>query len=230
MISEIKKVFKKVLSLINPNKKHGVRIKKQINGTDNEVLFNEVTTNLINCTFSISGNNNSIAIDEFCTLKNVIFYINGSNNVVTIGKKVKFNRGGEIWVEDNNCLVKIDEASTFENVHLACTEPYSKIEIGKDCMFAYDIDVRTGDSHSIIDAQTLKRINFAKNIKIGDHVWVASHVSILKGVQIANDSVIATRSVVTKSFDSKNLLIAGQPAKQIKNNINWDRRRIYERD
>lgn len=94
-------------------------------------------------------------------------------------------------------------------------------------MFAYDIDLRTGDSHSIIDAHTQKRINYAQNIEIGNHVWIASHVSILKGVRISDNSVVATRAVVTKSFEDENVLIGGTPAKKIKENINWDRQRIY---
>lgn len=60
------------------------------------------------------------------------------------------------------------------------------IKIVKDRMFAYDIEVSTGDSHAITDVITKQRINFAKNIEIGDHVWVAAHVSILKGSVIPN--------------------------------------------
>lgn len=95
-------------------------------------------------------------------------------------------------------------------------------------MFAYDIDLRTGDSHSIIDSATMKRINYAKNIEIEDHVWIASHVSILKGVKILRNSVIATRSVVTKSFNKEGVIIGGAPAKILKENVTWSRKRIYE--
>lgn len=97
-------------------------------------------------------------------------------------------------------------------------------------MFAYDIDIRTGDSHSIIDTLTNERINYAQNIHIGNHVWIASHVSILKGVHIADSSVVATRAVVTRSFEEKNILIGGMPAKKLKENIAWDRQRIYRKN
>nr|HQE12748.1 hypothetical protein [Flavipsychrobacter sp.] len=63
---------------------------------------------------------------------------------------------------------------------------------------------------------------------IGNHIWIASHVSILKGVHIADNTVVATRAVVTKSFIEKNILIGGMPAKKLKENINWDRQRIYQ--
>jgi acetyltransferase-like isoleucine patch superfamily enzyme len=94
-------------------------------------------------------------------------------------------------------------------------------------LFAYDIDIRTGDSHSIIDTITNERVNHARDVIIGNHVWVAAHVSILKGSYISDNSVIATRALVTKRFEVPNILIGGIPARKIKSNINWDRKRIY---
>ncbi len=110
-------------------------------------------------------------------------------------------------------------------VHIAVTEPGSKVVVGEECMFANDIDIRTGDSHSILDAATGKRINFAENVTIGDHVWVASHAIILKGVEIGADSVVAAGSIVTKSCAPGSLL-AGNPARVIREGISWKRERI----
>ena len=201
--------------------------KKIIKGTKNVFNINKSAL-LFNCTFDIIGNNNEIEINEISVLNNVSFFIRGDNNKIKIGKCVRFNRGGSVWIEDYNCEAVIGDNSTFENSHIAVTEPNSKIIIGEDCMFAYDIDLRTGDSHSIIDSVTNERLNYAQNINIGNHVWIASHVSILKGVHIADNSVVATRAVVTKSFIDNNILIGGMPAKKLKENINWDRQRIYK--
>ena len=183
---------------------------------------------LYSCTFDIVGNNNEIEINALAILNNVTFYIRGDNNKINIGERVKFIRGGTLWIEDYECEASIGKQTTFEDVHIAVTEPKSKITIGEDCMFAYDIDLRTGDSHSIIDSVTNERINYAQNIVIGNHVWIASHVSILKGVCLLDNTIVATRSVVTKSFDENNIIIGGVPAKKIKENINWDRRRIQK--
>ena len=199
---------------------------KRIKGADN-IFDIEKSAILNNCKFDIAGNNNRIEINESSVLNNVTFFIRGNNNRIKIGKQVRFNRGGTIWIEDFECEVVIGENTTFEDSHLAVTEPKSTIHIGKDCMFAYNIHLRTGDSHSIIDSISNQRINYAQSIIIGNHVWVASHVSILKGVHIADNSVIATRAVVTKSFSDSNILIGGMPAKKLKENINWDRQRLY---
>lgn len=93
-------------------------------------------------------------------------------------------------------------------------------------MFAYDIDVRTGDSHSIISTASNERLNHAQDVVIGDHVWVAAHCIILKGVRIPEDSVIATGSVVTGSYQTPGILIGGNPARQLKEGISWVRERI----
>ena len=132
-----------------------------------------------------------------------------------------------IWLEDNNCTLSIGDGTTFEDVHIAITEPYSSVTIGTDCMFAYDIDMRTGDSHSILSLPDNARINMAENIVIENHVWVASHSILLKGTYISENSVIATGSVVTHKFLNKGIIIGGNPAKEISQNITWLRERIY---
>ena len=213
--------------LYNGQNLQDLKPKKIIKGKDNIFLIDQLST-LLTCSFDIVGNNNSIEIQEGCILNNVLFFIRGDNNKIKIGQRVKFIRGGSIWIEDYGCEAIIGDSTTFEDIHLAVTEPNSKIHIGKDCMFAYNIDIRTGDSHSIIDSISKRRINNAQDVFIGNHVWIASHVTILKGVHIPDNSVVATRAVVTKSFTEKNILIAGMPAKKLKENIDWERERIYE--
>ena len=93
-------------------------------------------------------------------------------------------------------------------------------------MLAYDIDVRTGDSHSIISSETGERLNYEKDIIIGDHVWVAAHSYLLKGAIIGDNSVVATGSIVAGEFPDSNIIIGGSPAKIIKRGVTWDRRRI----
>ena len=75
------------------------------------------------------------------------------------------------------------------------------------------------DGHPIFGEHG-ERINYPDNIIIDDHVWVGQRATILKGVSIGSNSMIGTMSLVTKSFGC-NSMIAGVPAKMIKNGINW---------
>ncbi len=201
-------------------------IKKDIKGKNN--TLNMTNTIMLNVKFEIKGNNNQILIEEGSVLKNVRFFIRGDNHTVHIGKNCRFANGSLIWFEDNNCSLIIGDNTLVEDVHFAITEPFSKIVIGKNCMFSHEIDIRTGDSHSIIDKISKKRINYAKNITIGDYVWIAADCKILKGVSIPDNCVIGTSTVVTKSIKDENSISVGNPAKIVKKNIEWKVERIYE--
>lgn len=81
------------------------------------------------------------------------------------------------------------------------------------------------DAHSVIDAESGKRINPAADIILENHVWLGNSTFINKGCTIGHDSIIAGRSVVTHSVDP-NTIAAGVPAKVVKTGVIWDRKRI----
>ena len=194
-----------------------------IHGKNNTISYeNALLSSVI---IDIRGDDNTIEIQEGCKLNNVTFRIRGNDHRVLINRGCHFKRGGSIWIEDSHCSLIIGENSTFEDVHLAVTEPDSQIVIGQDCMFAYDIDVRTGDSHSIISKESNERINYAENITIGNHVWIAAHSTLLKGSVIPDESVVATGSIVTEKYNTTGIIIGGNPARKLKDGITWTRKR-----
>lgn len=197
--------------------------KRAVHGKNNIIQWSGALLHKVSLT--IVGDNNTILVGSGTTLSNVRIFIRGSGHKLFIGRFCAFK--GELLFEDNGCMISIKDFTTAEGAHIAVTEPNSRIEIGYDCMLAQKIDVRTGDSHSIIDIVTKKRINVAKNVVIGDHVWIASDVKVLKGVSIGSHSIIATGSIVTKSIP-ENIVAAGSPAVVIRNNVTWDRMRIYD--
>ncbi len=185
-------------------------------------------TIFLNVQIDVLGSDNIIRFAENCAFSSTLIRVRGDHHTITVGANCSY-QGGELWVEDHDCTLRIGEGTTVVEAHIAVTEPGSVIEIGPDCMFAHGIELRCGDSHSIIDLSTGKRINYAKNIRLGKHIWIASDAMILKGVEIGDDCVIASRSLVTKSFD-KNTLIGGSPAAVLKENITWDRKRMYDQE
>ncbi len=203
-------------------------VQKRISGRGNKIIHGQAI--LSSVIFDIEGNGNIIRIADRCLLKGVLFRLRGNHHEIDIKEGCRFQRGGSLWLEDDNGRLTIGKETTFEDVHIAVTEPGSKVIIGQDCMFAYDIDIRTGDSHSIIDRTTGVRINAARDVTIGNHVWVAAHAIILKGVTIADDCVIGTGSVVVDSLAEPGVIAAGNPAKVIKRQITWTRRRPEKED
>ncbi len=59
-----------------------------------------------------------------------------------------------------------------------------------------------------------------KPVKIGDNVWIGCNSIILKGITIGNGAVVAAGSIVTKDVPPK-VLVGGNPAKVIKEDIYW---------
>lgn len=100
------------------------------------------------------------------------------------------------------------------------------LKIGRDCLFSCEIKIYCGDGHAIFDLESKKRINTQnkhnpKNIiTIGDHVWAGMRSIILNRTVIGNSAIIGAGSVV-KGIYPNNCVIAGNPARVIKNNITW---------
>lgn len=181
---------------------------------------------LINVTFDIQGSDHLIEIMEDVALSNITIYMRGHHHHLKIGNDVKVG-GGSFWLEDDHGAIIIESKTTIESAHLAVTEPCKKILIGEDCMLATNIEIRTGDSHSIIDASTGKRLNPPADVILERHVWIGANAVILKGVTIGANSIIATNSVVTHDIPPASVA-AGQPAKVIRNGVSWLRERINE--
>jgi len=225
MIKEIQEKLKSnriIYKLIYKIRIFVSKLSRKIHGSNN-IIDNSSIISEIN--YDVRGNNNSIVLKTGSRIFNLKVFIRGDNHQIVIGENCII-KAGEIWIEDHNCILKIGNSTTIEDAHFGITEPNSVIEVGDDCMFSSGIKLLTGDSHSIIDLESQKRINYANNIKIGPHVWIGADVVVLKGVEIGKDSIVGSRSIVTKKY-GPNVIIAGSPAKIIKENITWDRERVY---
>ena len=63
------------------------------------------------------------------------------------------------------------------------------------------------------------------SIYIGRNVWIGEYSRICKGVTIGDNSIVAANSVVTKNVPA-NCIVAGNPAKIVKKDIESTPRRI----
>lgn len=176
-------------------------------------------------TIDIRGTDNRVTIAPRCVLNNVHIRVRGNGSVVELGERCVLSEGGDLLIEDDGCVLQVGGGTTFVQAQLAVTEPGSRLTVGKDCMFAYGIEVRTGDSHPIFERLTGERVNPAEDVAIGEHVWVSVGSTILKSVRIADGCVIGAGSVVTGAFDEPGVVIAGNPARVVRAGIRWERER-----
>lgn len=198
---------------------------------NNNVLEIEKNTEIYGgsgLTFNINGNNNHIIIGSNCRITNSQVHIAGNNNKVLFGDDLSCY-GAEFNLRQDGNVISVGEGTSFHGrtgypVHIVADEG-TGIYIGEDCMLSKDIQIRSSDSHSIVDL-TGKRLNYAEDVKIGNHVWISLGVTILKGVSVPSHSVVAASAVCTKKYSEENIVIGGNPAGVIKHGIDWDRKLI----
>lgn len=200
----------------------------QINGINNRVDFAE-GSNLYGenkNTIYVCGNDNEIIVGKNVSLRNVLFFIRGNGNRIVIGDNCSAIYA-QFHVEQNENEIIIGNGATMngrghQTIHMAVDEG-SRIIISEDCMIAHSVQMRSTDSHSIVDLEG-NRLNPAKDIIIGHHCWIGLQCIILKGTQVPEHCVVAAGSVCSKVYFEKNCVIAGNPAKTVKHNIDWDRK------
>lgn len=157
---------------------------------------------LNNCEIILLSDNCTLEIRDGARIKNTRFYLEDPDSKIIISNRVTIG-GGEI----------------------ASTEGRT-ITIGEDCMLSEDIEIRNGDSHSIVlEDDNSVRINKAQDVVVGRHVWITAHVRIMKGTIIPDNCIIANSSVVTGKLKKTNAIYGGSPARILKDGINWNRSR-----
>ena len=134
--------------------------------------------------------------------------------------KIIFYLRNRIKVDNGNEIINYWK-NKVRNSKMTLRGNNHKIVVGKNCMFSRNIKLMASDGHKIYcDNKLLKTDG---NIEIGDNIWIADNVTILKNIKIKNGSIIGINSLVTKSIEKENVLIVGNPAKIVKENIKWEK-------
>lgn len=180
----------------------GLRV--EFYGTDNEVILGGAKPSaLTNCHIEVHGSHHRVVIEGGVGARDL-----------------------KIYCADEHCLVQVKEDTQISgNTELAVMEG-TKIVVGRDCLFSANITLRAGDSHSVVDAESGTRLNPSKDIIVGDHVWIGNTVIVTKGTVIGDNSVVATGSVVAGKTFPVSSAIGGNPAKVIKEGVNWKAEKI----
>ena len=174
-----------------------------------------------------------------------------SNSQITIGENVRFSNDSKfefkgtsgqasVYIGENcrftdvffrlynhiqHTSIEIGDDSTFETHVEFHANAGKKIIIGKDCMFSHNIELWAGDGHSIFDVRSGKNVdqtNGKDTLNIGNHVWIGKNAFLLHGTDIKDGSIVGACSVVKGKYPN-NCVIAGNPAKKVKNDVAWSR-------
>lgn len=170
-----------------------------------------------NVFITITGNNNSIKIENPESLSNIEITINGDNNSLLIKPKARIY-GPCYFIIEQGAEVVIGAKTGLRGVTLLARN--APIIIGEDCMTSYGVIIRNHDSHNILDISSGKILNTPEKIVIGNHVWLAQNVTILKGVNVGSGSVLGFGAIATRDIEEHSIA-AGTPAQVVKRGISW---------
>lgn len=172
------------------------------------------------------GKHNSIVLGNHVKLHDVTISIFGNNNHIVIGSDNHLS-SIRLAMEDDENHIEIGSHNFIGNGSLLAALEGTKIMIGDDCMIASPCEIRTSDSHSLLD-ENGKRINHAQDIILGGHVWIGMGCLVLKGTNVPQNCVVAAKSVVCKMKEKvkEGSLLVGTPARVLKENISWNHKRI----
>jgi len=104
-------------------------------------------------------------------------------------------------------------------LHGCCIHAWSRISIGRKCLFAAGSQVLDAEGHTtdLRLARLRDRLQDAPvPISIGDFSWLGLGAMVLKGVDLGEGSIVAAYSVVRAGTYPPYSLLAGSPAKVIR--------------
>lgn len=177
---------------------------------------------LTRCKLQLGGVNNTLIFEPGVWVNNVSFEIGGNNNTLIIHRGVKWPEGGRVMLGGNNNRIEIGEDSLLVDVFLVVAEDNTHLSIGPNCMFSAKVLLRTSDQHGIY-GESGKRINLGKDVIVGEHVWIGYGATILKGSVLEENSIVGTESVVAGLHLPPNSVAVGNPARIVKQGVNWKR-------
>lgn len=140
---------------------------------------------------------------------------------LNVAGKLKFNGDYRIG---KGCRFDIDKNAVAEFGYGSITANTTFIivhglKVGDGCAISWGCQFLDEDFHEV---QYAGKVSKPHPIEIGDHVWIGCNVTVLKGSKIPDGCVVASGSVVRSRFETKNALIAGNPAKVIKEDVTWN--------
>lgn len=138
----------------------------------------------------------------------------GTKANVHFGKSVSIGPGVNIIVKPNASFSVGDSTYFTSDSHV---EASNEISIGSGCAISWGISIIDSNHHEIIYENQQPQKSY---VKIGNHVWIGCNTILLPGTEIGNGSVVAAGSLVKGQFP-ENCLIGGNPARIIRQNIQW---------
>ena len=125
--------------------------------------------------------------------------------------------GAKIIVGPDGVLTLGDNFRMSSESYIIC---YHSVDIGKGCRISWNTQILDTDFHKIYDLAG-NRLNPDARIVLGDSNWIAHSTTITKGTELGDMVVVASNSLINRKYEGHNMIIAGRPAKVVREGIRW---------
>lgn len=142
------------------------------------------------------------------------WYVTGE---IRFDGKARIGCGAKLFVDGK--LELGDQFDASSNFILFCDE---SIRIGAENQLSWNVTLMDSDRHPIRDMEG-HVVNPPAPITIGDRNWIGCDCLLLKGVAIGNGCVVAAGALVNRPHAGSHMIIGGQPARILKENVTWER-------
>jgi len=200
-------------------------------GINNEISICEN----IDVNGQVNGDRNIIVLSGNINSSSIRIDINGNNNTIIMEKIFSINKlhivcGSHVKAHKTNLKIGRN-FSVGQNGKFLLYTSGNVLTIGKNCMFSSSITIRCGECpHLVFDLESGEYLDESKGVFIGDHVWVGENAYFTKAASVGDECIVGACSVVTRRFAAKNVAIAGNPAKVVREGIHWIRNPVLLED
>jgi acetyltransferase-like isoleucine patch superfamily enzyme len=169
------------------------------------------------------ASNATVEIDGILNLNQAYMKHSGKKAILKLDEQSQFFVNGifqvyydsELWVSPGGVL-SLGHGYMNAGSQIRCMD---RISIGDHCAIGRNVMIMDFDAHEITyEDGSQNRITAP--VSIGKHVWIGAGATILKGVTIGDNAIIGAGSVVTKDVPP-NVIVAGNPARIIRQGIQW---------
>ena len=147
----------------------------------------------------------------------------------TVESRLRMEAGSSLTIAGGNisygCDIEVFSGGKVEigdqffsnfGLTLICAK---SVKIGQGVTIGRNVSIRDFHGDHWLNTEGYQTI---RPVTVQDHVWLCSECSIMPGVTIGTGSVVAAHAVVTKNVPP-NTLVAGCPARVIRDNVQWRR-------
>lgn len=133
-------------------------------------------------------------------------------------RKIPWPISGQVVIGNNeNIHFDTNDLNNFQHYGCYFQNYRGNIFLGKGTYIAPNVGIIT-ENH---DLYNLDLHQEAKDVVIGNDCWIGMNSVLLPGIRLGEKTIVGAGSIVTKSFEEGNCVIAGNPARLIRK-LNFD--------